>query len=45
VRADGSTTLPYESLRSWAQAAGKRRQVALPGGPIQLPPVPAERRR
>jgi hypothetical protein len=44
VRADGSTTPPYESLRGWAQAAGKRGQVALPGAPIPLPPAPAERR-
>jgi hypothetical protein len=45
VRPDGSTTLPYESLRSWAQTAGGRGQVALPGTALQLPPAPASRRR
>ena len=45
VRQDGSTTAPYESLRSWAATAGKRRQVKLPGGALQLPPAPASRRR
>jgi hypothetical protein len=45
VRTDGSTTLPYESLRAWAQAAGRRSLVRLPGAALQLPPAPAERRR
>ena len=45
IRGDGSPTLPYETLRSWAATAGKRRQVALPGPAIQLPPAPASRRR
>jgi hypothetical protein len=45
VRPDGSTTLPYESLRLWASAAGKRGQVTLPGAALQLPPAPASRRR
>jgi hypothetical protein len=44
VRQDGSTTAPYETLRSWAATAGKRRQVALPGPALQLPPAPASRR-
>jgi hypothetical protein len=45
VRQDGTTTLPYESLKTWAQTAGGRGQVTLPGGPLQLPPAPASRRR
>jgi hypothetical protein len=43
VRGDGSTTPPYESLRAWAQAAGGRGQVALPGAPLALPAAPAKR--
>jgi hypothetical protein len=45
VRQDGSTTLPYESLRAWAAANGKRGRVALPGAPVQLPSAPASRAR
>jgi hypothetical protein len=40
IRPDGSTTAPYDSLRAWVQAAGKRGQVTLPGAPIGLPPAP-----
>jgi hypothetical protein len=44
VRSDGSTTQPYESLRTWVQAAGATGKVRLAGGPLPLPPAPAERR-
>ncbi len=45
VRQDGSTTAPYETLRSWAQTNGQRRRVRLPGGPLRLPAAPAQRAR
>jgi hypothetical protein len=44
VRQDGSTTQPYESLRTWAQGAAAGGRVVLPAAAaLQLPPPPAER--